>query len=209
MPTKHIDNDTWAAIEKKMVAAVTLLQHPVKESELLRLLIRKGLETVTKSDLERLVENVQGGVIIFDSRGVTTHLREPDVKECIARFAMDTCRGMVVYGTHSSAWNRFVDDIIEGMRERTTQGVVQTVSLDGISATFTLSAGVKTIHTIWDNDPENAYKKVISSLMPQNISVETPQAITGADLMDGKTDDPVQVLKGAMRGKADKRVATK
>lgn len=54
MPTKHIDTETWKEVEATLVKAVTLGQRPVKESDVLRLLIRIGIKKVKDEDLKNL-----------------------------------------------------------------------------------------------------------------------------------------------------------
>lgn len=53
MPTKHIDDATWRKVEKETVKAVIHLQASVKDTEVLRWLILKGIEEMTPEDLER------------------------------------------------------------------------------------------------------------------------------------------------------------
>lgn len=54
MPTKHISDATWRKVEKEMVRAVIATQEPIKESQVLNLLILKGLEAVKDSDYKAL-----------------------------------------------------------------------------------------------------------------------------------------------------------
>ena len=56
MPTKHIDNVTWRKIEKETVRAVTASQAPIKDTEILKLLINKGIEEVKESDYMELAK---------------------------------------------------------------------------------------------------------------------------------------------------------
>lgn len=51
MPTKHINDNTWRLVEKETVKPVIELKVPVKDTEVLDWLIRKGLETMTEDDL--------------------------------------------------------------------------------------------------------------------------------------------------------------
>jgi len=53
MPTKHIDENTWRKVEKETVKAVIQLQSAVKDTEVLRWLILKGLEEMTPEDYQR------------------------------------------------------------------------------------------------------------------------------------------------------------
>lgn len=54
MPTKHIPENTWKKVEKELVRAVVATQEPLKEGEVLNLLILKGIEVVKDADYKRL-----------------------------------------------------------------------------------------------------------------------------------------------------------
>jgi hypothetical protein len=56
MPVKHIPENVWRKVEKELVKAVVATQRPVKESEMIELLLRKGLENVMESDYKNLKE---------------------------------------------------------------------------------------------------------------------------------------------------------
>ena len=51
MPTKHIDDATAAQLDDLYVRCVTLTQQPVKEVEVLRLALMKGIVNVTNDDI--------------------------------------------------------------------------------------------------------------------------------------------------------------
>lgn len=53
MPTKHINDNTWRLVEKETVKAVIELKVPVKDTEVLDWLIRKGLATMTEDDYRK------------------------------------------------------------------------------------------------------------------------------------------------------------
>lgn len=52
MPSKHIDETTWRKVEKEHVKAVVTTQSSLKDTEVLKILISKGLECVTAEDYE-------------------------------------------------------------------------------------------------------------------------------------------------------------
>lgn len=54
MPVKHIPETIWRKVEKELVKAVVSTQQPVKESEIIELLLRKGLESVKEADYKTL-----------------------------------------------------------------------------------------------------------------------------------------------------------
>lgn len=51
MPTKHIDDSTAAELDDLYVRCVTLTQQPVKEVEVLRLAIQKGIKNIADDDI--------------------------------------------------------------------------------------------------------------------------------------------------------------
>jgi hypothetical protein len=51
MPTKHIDDATAAQLDDLYVRCVTLTQQPVKEVEVLRLAIQKGIHNIADDDI--------------------------------------------------------------------------------------------------------------------------------------------------------------
>lgn len=57
MPTKHIDDATWRKVEKETVKAVIATQKSIKDTEVLRILINKGLEHIKEDDYRKLVLN--------------------------------------------------------------------------------------------------------------------------------------------------------
>lgn len=56
MPTKHIDDETWRLVEKKAVKATIATNKSIKETEMLKWLILKGLEQITEEDFQRIAK---------------------------------------------------------------------------------------------------------------------------------------------------------
>jgi len=54
MPTKHIPDTTWRKVEKETVRAVVATQRSIKDTEVLNLLILKGIEAVKDEDYKKL-----------------------------------------------------------------------------------------------------------------------------------------------------------
>lgn len=50
MPTKHIDDTTWRKVEVETVRAVVTSKSSLKDTEILRLLIEKGIEAIEEED---------------------------------------------------------------------------------------------------------------------------------------------------------------
>lgn len=57
MPTKHIPDTTWRLVEKEMVKAVVELQIPMKDTEVLNILILKGLKEISIEDFKKFKKN--------------------------------------------------------------------------------------------------------------------------------------------------------
>lgn len=55
MPTKHIDDQTWRLVEKRTVEAVVATRVSIKETEMLTMLIKKGLENLNEDDIEKII----------------------------------------------------------------------------------------------------------------------------------------------------------
>lgn len=60
MPSKHVDEQTWRKVEKETVRAVIAAQASIKETEVLRILILKGLKHVTEDDYREFAEKKRG-----------------------------------------------------------------------------------------------------------------------------------------------------
>lgn len=56
MPVKHINDATWRKVEIETVKAVVATQASIKDTEVLNLLIIKGLEAITEDDYKRFAE---------------------------------------------------------------------------------------------------------------------------------------------------------
>lgn len=55
MPTKHIDEETWRKVEKEAVKATISTKRSIKETEMLKWLILKGLEEISEEDYQKMV----------------------------------------------------------------------------------------------------------------------------------------------------------
>lgn len=56
MPSKHIDNSTWRRVESETVKAVIATRTSLKDTEILKLLILKGLECITEDDYRQYLK---------------------------------------------------------------------------------------------------------------------------------------------------------
>ncbi|MBC3214775.1 hypothetical protein [Serratia fonticola] len=55
MPTKHIDDETWAIIESRTIQATNVIVRPVKELDILKLLIKYADEHIHLQDFYALL----------------------------------------------------------------------------------------------------------------------------------------------------------
>ena len=51
MPSKHIDSSIWREVEDKTVFLIGELGRPIRDTEVLKYLIVKGLQTLTSEEL--------------------------------------------------------------------------------------------------------------------------------------------------------------
>ncbi len=56
MPTKHIDDKAWRKIQDFTVKTVIATQKPIKETDILHYVLKKGLEEVTVEELKSLAK---------------------------------------------------------------------------------------------------------------------------------------------------------
>jgi len=54
VPSKHIDDATWKKVQDETVRAVVLTKTSLKDTEILKILIRKGIEKITEDDYIKL-----------------------------------------------------------------------------------------------------------------------------------------------------------
>lgn len=55
MPSKHVDDQTWRKVEKETLRAIQSTNFVFKETEILKILIMKGLEEIEDADYEEIV----------------------------------------------------------------------------------------------------------------------------------------------------------
>lgn len=60
MPTKHIDDRTWRKVEKEAVKATIATERSIKETEMLKWSINKGLEQITVDDYDDIAKTKKG-----------------------------------------------------------------------------------------------------------------------------------------------------
>ncbi|OOR97660.1 hypothetical protein E5Q53_00415 [Haemophilus parahaemolyticus] len=56
MPSKHIDELTWKKVQDETVKAVILTRTSLKDTEVLKILIKKGLEHITDEDYMNYIQ---------------------------------------------------------------------------------------------------------------------------------------------------------
>lgn len=57
MPTKHIDDETWRKVEQAAVKATIATKRSIKETEMLKWLILKGLSEIAEDDFDKMAKN--------------------------------------------------------------------------------------------------------------------------------------------------------
>lgn len=54
MPVKHIPEAIWRKVEKELVKAVIETKKPVKESQILEVILKVGIKNVTTKDYQTI-----------------------------------------------------------------------------------------------------------------------------------------------------------
>lgn len=54
MPTKHINDKIWREVEKETVKAVIEVKAPIKDTDVLNWIIKRGLENIEKEDYQNI-----------------------------------------------------------------------------------------------------------------------------------------------------------
>ena len=76
MPTKHIDDLTWKKVQEERVKAVVLTKMSIKDTEILKILIKKGLDNVTDDDYINFANKKESKWDISDSLTILDNLVE-------------------------------------------------------------------------------------------------------------------------------------
>ncbi|WP_336709123.1 MULTISPECIES: hypothetical protein [unclassified Cedecea] len=102
MPTKHIDDQTAAELDELYVRCVTLTQQPVKEVEVLRLAIQKGIRNIADDDILASPMAVKSTVWKGLAEAVWNEVTAGWPQEAITGENFDA-----LAQTHSQTWQRF------------------------------------------------------------------------------------------------------
>ncbi|ELY2498069.1 hypothetical protein ROL03_20030 [Cronobacter sakazakii] len=124
MPTRHIDDTTAAQLDELYVRCVTLTQQPVKEVEVLRLAIQKGIQNITDDDILATLS-------VKDS--VWHCLAEKTWAELTARWpegAITTVSFEQLAGELSATWQQFTSELCRrAIRERIKSRLAEPLSM--------------------------------------------------------------------------------
>lgn len=170
MPTKHIDNETWAMIEEMHVKAVKDNDQIVREFDLLRLIIQTGIQHVTDAQLSALAINRECGVFFFNSKSPLPrpHRTNPDPADCAELLLSGAADLIVVYGITNSGKSTLVERILAQLQG---QDVQVFDSGDGGPAGDLLNAmGAvlnrrKAIATMWAKGPDEVNGAIMGYLI--------------------------------------------
>lgn len=61
MPSKHIDDQTWRKVEEITVKAVVTTKTSIKDTEMLRWLVLKGIKEMSEDDFREIAEKKKTG----------------------------------------------------------------------------------------------------------------------------------------------------
>jgi len=101
MPTKHIDDATAAQLDDLYVRCVTLTQQPVKEVEVLRLAIQKGILNIADDDI---LANLSVKESVWERLAAQTWT---EVAAWWPEEAISADRFELLAAEHSATWQQF------------------------------------------------------------------------------------------------------
>lgn len=117
MPTKHIDAAQWDEIEQLTVELTKLTNKPVKESEVLKLVLQRGLTGITEIEIaEQLWYKPLYNALLYvrtPECTVSTHLERPTVNDVIEKITEDAHFLLCVYGKTNTGKSTFVKSLID------------------------------------------------------------------------------------------------
>lgn len=135
MPTKHIDNDSWSSIEALTIKAIQLSGKLVKETDMIRLLVKKGAESITDDELR----NINGfipkyGVLSWQRDGVIRSHGTVHPEHYAQYFADHKPFMTYVYGMTATGKTNFKDRFLAILAEQKATSL-KVIDSDDISVT--------------------------------------------------------------------------
>ncbi|MCE6966309.1 hypothetical protein K6W81_20885 [Enterobacter sp. MW07] len=123
MPTKHIDAAQWEQIEELTLELTKLTNQVVKESEVLKIIINRGLTNYTETEIAmQLAYKPRYNVILYvrysDEARLSTQLERPLVKDALEVISDDVPFMMCVYGKTNTGKSLFAENIANALPER-------------------------------------------------------------------------------------------
>ncbi len=171
MPTKHIDDDSWAIIEEMAVETTRRANQPVKEADILRLALKHGLRTLPPDSLDALASFNPTYRVLHLSQD--TGLREylsPDVNDYWQNFKVPGGVMACVWGRTYSGKSTFAEALKHSLEE--TGDIADLYYHDEVRNTGELKAalsafiqGRKVIITTYGSSTDAIKQRVLEVLI--------------------------------------------
>ncbi|EKQ8286759.1 hypothetical protein P6Y92_004791 [Salmonella enterica] len=171
MPTKHIDDDSWAIIEEMAVEVTRRANKPVKEADILRLALKHGLRTLPPDLLDALATfNPTYRVLhLAQNFGLHEYL-SPDADDYLHDFKVPGGVMACVWGQTCSGKSTFAESL-KHMLEK-TNFMADLYYHDEVRNTGELKAalsafiqGRKVIITTHGNNPDIVKQRILEALI--------------------------------------------
>ncbi|SOC21575.1 hypothetical protein [Thalassospira xiamenensis] len=169
MPTKHVDQHQWLAIEKLAVDATTLLQRPVKDTDVLKLVIDAGLEAVGDNVADKLdAFKPTFRVRLWQYPNDTMMTRTPSsVRDAVEALEGPEACLVVVSGRTNSGRTTFLSELRQKARNGNDIAIFDDVpagaDLVGIASAFL--SGQRTVIALHANDDDAVLSVVQDALL--------------------------------------------
>ena len=123
MPTKHIDAAQWDQIEQLTLELTKLTNQVVKESEVLKIIINRGLTNYTETEVAMQLEyKPRYNVIVYvrysDDTWMSKQLERPLVKDALEVISDGAPFMMCVYGKTNTGRSHFAKNVANALPNR-------------------------------------------------------------------------------------------
>jgi len=123
MPTKHIDAAQWEQIEELTLELTKLTNQVVKESEVLKIIINRGLTNYTEIEVAmQLAYKPRYNVILYvrysDNAWISTQMERPLVNDALEVISDNAQFMMCVYGKTNTGKSLFAENIANALPDR-------------------------------------------------------------------------------------------
>ncbi|XRZ02059.1 hypothetical protein ACP179_01925 (plasmid) [Xenorhabdus stockiae] len=210
MPTKHIDNEQWSRIEVMTVDLIHEKKAIIKESDVLKAVIAKGLETITLLELSAQFDYKPRFSVIMVNRidGYTEcsgHFDSPSISDVMCKLESNNPFILCVYGKKSTGRSTFAETMANELKIKrsNTDGVKiydDAGEADIVKAWQDYAAGGRVILVLYARDQLEATNQFhLVNRIGSMWSIEEPTEVYLSDLPKATSSEFHDLISSTMR----------